>query len=111
MAEPHASVTPIAYAVSCLPLDDINASNFTIYVRRRALNSWAVLLRDTWCLSREGTWHTEPIPSERTDEWKAQHRFPLEEALRLAREMAPKIEVGKWTVTDALARAKEAPGD
>lgn len=35
------------------------------------------------CWSRSGGWEMEPIPSERTEEWKADHRFTLADAAEL----------------------------
>lgn len=42
-------------------------------------------------LNRDGEWDHEPRPSSRTDKWLARHRFPLDEALRLARQYAPTV--------------------
>jgi hypothetical protein len=53
---------------------------------------WAVRWMSR-CLSRDGEWTLEPIPSSRTDEFLAAHRFDLDTALRLAKEAAPKITV------------------
>lgn len=103
-----AVATVTEYLVSCLPLDDINASGFTITVAWRGGDLWAVV-RHTACLNKDGYWDYEPIPSERTDEWIAEHRFELATALRLAKEAAPHIRCNRWTVADALdARAREA---
>lgn len=101
------NVQPTEYLVSCLPLDDITAHVFTIKVQWRASDRWAVLLRGTWALGIDGEWDYEPIPSERTDEWKAAHRFDLDTALRLAKEAAPDLTCNRWTVADALANIEE----
>ena len=42
-------------------------------------------------LHRNGRWDDEPRPSSRTDKWLAKHRFPLEEAMELARAAAHTI--------------------
>ena len=88
MAEPTVRVTE--YTVSMLPEDDINAGAFDITVAYRGHDLWAVS-RSRRCLGRDGTWDWEPIPSERDDEWLAEHRFPEQEALRLAKEQAPLV--------------------
>jgi hypothetical protein len=94
------------YTVCALPDDHIDADMFTITVARRAPGSWAVL-RGSRCLGADGSWAFEPIPSERTDEWKATHRFDEETALRLAREAAPNVKVNGWTVEVILAQDRE----
>lgn len=35
-------------------------------------------------------------------EWRARHRFPLEKALELAREMAPKVQVNGLTTLECI---------
>jgi hypothetical protein len=45
------------------------------------------------CLNRRGQWDLEPIPSDRTDRWLASHRFPFDEAMRLAEKAAPDVTV------------------
>jgi hypothetical protein len=98
---PEAEVKATNYTVSCVPEGDINRSGFTLNVAHRGNDTWAVI--DTpYCLSTEGTWEYEHIPSERTDEWIASHRFDLETALRLANEHARLMTVNGHTVSDAL---------
>jgi hypothetical protein len=43
------------------------------------------------CMDAKGKWETEPRPSSRSSKWLAKHRFPLEEALALARQYAPTV--------------------
>lgn len=100
--DPQTRIT--RYEVSCIPPDHIDADSFTIAVAWRGRDRWAVLLRGMWCLGTDGKWDHEPIPSERTDEWKATHRFDCETALKLAREAAPHVKVNGYTVADMLAR-------
>lgn len=89
------------WEVSCLPNDSVNRGHFTITVEWRGPGSWAVK-RWSSCLSSSGKWDHESIPSEREDEWLAEHRFDLDTALRLARENAPLIRVNGHTVADVL---------
>jgi len=102
MAEPTVRVT--RYEVSCVPPDDINAHHFTLTVEHRGHDRWAVM-NGPFCLGVDGDFGHEPIPSERSDEWKRTHRFDLDTALRLAKEHAPKMTVNGYTVADVLARA------
>lgn len=64
---------------------------------------WAVLHHGS-CLSSNGRFDYEPSPSNREDDWKVTHRFPLEEALRLAHEVAPKICINSLRPADLIAK-------
>lgn len=62
--------------------------------------AWAV----RWlgrCLDRNGQWEFEPLPSARTDEWLADHRFDRDTALRLAHAAAPQLTVKGTTAQEA----------
>jgi hypothetical protein len=89
--------------LSALPEDNINSHLFRVTVAYRGADRWAVL-HHGFCLNREGDWDYESIPSERTDEWLAEHRFSEDEAVRLAREAMPRLTVNGLTVDDVLAR-------
>lgn len=92
------------YTLSALPEDDINSSAFQIVVAYRGRGLWAVS-RHRMCLGRSGEWDWESLPSERTDEWLAEHRFPLDEALKLGREELPKLRVNGKTAAEVAAWA------
>lgn len=92
--EPRVEVTQ--YAVSMFPAESINSLAWDLTVEQRAPGQWAVC-RMRQCLTADGTWDYEPLPSSRTDEWKAAHRFDLDTALRLAREAAPHVVVNGMT--------------
>lgn len=94
-------VAPTTYRVSCLPADHPEASHFTVCVEWRGRDLWAVT-RHGECLSRSGVWGYESLPSGRTNEWLAEHRFPYPEAVRLAQEIAPLLTVNGFTITDVL---------
>lgn len=94
-------VEPTVYRVSCLPSAHPDASHFTVCVEWRGRGLWAIT-RHGECLSASGVWEYETRPSERSDEWLAQHRFPYPEAIRLAREIAPLLTVMGRTVADVL---------
>jgi hypothetical protein len=107
-AIPDPVVQVTGYTVTCLPEDDVAwGGTFTIRVERRGPDRWAVC-RLGRCLSTAGNWDYESIPSEREDKWKAEHRFDLKTALRLAKEQAPLITVNGFTVADALERLEES---
>lgn len=94
------------YTLSALPEEDINSGAFQIAVAYRGRGLWAVS-RHRRCLGRSGEWDWESLPSERTDEWLAEHRFELTEALRLAREELPKLRVNGKTAAEVTAWAAE----
>ena len=101
--EPTVEVT--RYQVSCLPSDDPDAYHFTLTVERRDVNPdrWAVM-RGSFCLDAKGREEYEPNPSSRTDAFKRRYRHSLEDALALAKRIAPTLTVMGHTVDDALAR-------
>lgn len=90
------------YTVTCLPGETPDRSSWNITVEYRGRGLWAVT-RWKNCLGRDGEWDYEHIPSEREDEWLAEHRFPLEEALELAKAAAPHVVVNGMTPADVLA--------
>jgi hypothetical protein len=94
------------YTLSPLPEGDINSTAFEVKVAYRGRGLWAVS-RHRQCLARSGEWDWESIPSERTDEWLAEHRFPLDEALRLAREELPNLRVNGMTAAEVSAWAEQ----
>ena len=101
---PDAHVAATEYEVSCLPAEHRERIHFTIKVSWRGPgDQWAVCDGFGSCLGFGGEWAYEPSPSNRTDEWKATHRFSLELALQVAREQAPHMTCNGWTVAEALA--------
>jgi hypothetical protein len=56
------------------------------------------------CLGKDGQWHYENLPSERTREELAEHRFDVVTAVGMARKMAPKVTINGLTAEEALAR-------
>lgn len=89
------------HSVSVLPESSINHGSFEVTVDYRGGGRWAVKNRG-FCLSATGEWDYESIPSEREDEWLADHRFHEETALRLAREAVQTITVNGWSVRKAM---------
>jgi hypothetical protein len=103
---PEVQVLPAEYWVSILPRDDINASTWSCQVAYRGRDRWAVVHYGQ-CLSRDGKWDYERIPSEREDEWLAEHRFSLDEAIERAKQVAPHLRTNGLTAVDVLERIRE----
>ena len=103
-------VTVISYEVSIWP-EDCSGMDSAVYccsVVYSGYGNWTVrrgsASSDAPVLGTDGQWHRERLPSERTKEELAAHRFDLETALKLAREMAPRVTVNGLTAVQALAR-------
>jgi len=100
---------PVAFEVSVWPPGHgacIDSSTWCVTVADRGRGKWAVLRGGSGskaCLSSDGKWEREPIPSERDDDWLAAHRYSLDDALRLAREHAPKVTLNGLTAVEVLA--------
>jgi hypothetical protein len=103
---PTALVTE--YTVSCLPMDDEDANAFSVKVVRRGRCQWAVV-KDSKCLGADGKWAYESLPSSRTDEFLATHRFDLDTAMDLAKYAALRIVVNGFTVSTWLAERRRTP--
>lgn len=98
----EARVYPTAYAVSCLPPEHRDAYHFTIHVEWRNKDLWCVK-NGAYCYDRDGVEEYESNPSSRTDEFKQRFRFPLDEALEIAKRVAPQMTVNGRSVQDVLA--------
>jgi hypothetical protein len=105
--QPEPIVQITRYEVSVLPEDDINRHVFTVFVEHRGADRWAVV-RHKQCMNAKGEWSWESIPSEREDEWLAEHRFNRGTALELAQWAAPRIVVNGDTAVDAYRRTHPA---
>lgn len=100
---PHVQAT--RYEVSLLPDTDINHLTYVIAVEDRGNGRWAVV-RHRQCMNANGEWSWESIPSEREEEWLAEHRFDLDTALRLAKEAAPGVTVNGRTALEVWRRTQ-----
>lgn len=94
--------------VSCLPedLQMVYGDSFTLTLLYRGDDRWYVLRNQHTCLADDGSWSLRPRPSEQEDEWVAAHTYSYETALRLATQLAPKLNVRGVTAADAIAAAK-----
>lgn len=93
------------YTLSVLPDDDVNEYLYAISVHRARQMDGTELWAVRWmgrCLNRRLGWDYEPIPSSRTKRWLATHRFPLDEAMRLARAAVPDITVNGRRARDLV---------
>ncbi len=97
----NAEVRTRSYEVSCLPEDSVNNMAWALTVDYRGNDLWAVK-HGGQCLDSDGEWDYEPMPSNRTDEWIATHRFNLTRALLLAKEAAPLVRVNGKTAAEVL---------
>ena len=92
------------YEVSLLPRGDINRKYFTLFVENRGGGRWAVH-DGHGCYAADGTWAAGIKPFERPD-WETTHRFDLDDALALARKLAPTVSVNGHTALDAYRRTQ-----
>jgi hypothetical protein len=65
--------------VAMVPLVYDAGDGILIHRTSQTPGAWAVR-RDIDCLALDGTWSYEPMPSSRTEEWLALHRFASAEA-------------------------------
>lgn len=88
------------YLVTWLDRDHPEATIWAVRIEWRGDDRWAVCTGNTAVLGRNGMWHHEPLPSSRTDQWLADHRFSLEEAWSLAIAAADTLTVNGMTWKD-----------
>jgi hypothetical protein len=102
---PAPQVAVTCYEVSCVPEGHPDRSLWSLTVEVRSPGRWAVLSRG-FCYDADGEREYESIPSERADEFRARFRHSLDDALALAKRIAPTMRVNRFTVADALAMAE-----
>ncbi|WP_157227542.1 hypothetical protein [Nocardia asiatica] len=103
LPELEPTVEAVRYAVSCLPIDHPQHRHFTVYVEWRGNGRWAVT-DGAGCFTLDGEHSYESIPSTRSQQWLARHRFDLPTALALAKRLAPGLTAGGVGVAAARAR-------
>lgn len=102
MSEIYEHVTQ--YSVSALPEGlSVDSYIWGLHVTYRGEGLWSVDHLGM-VLAANNKWDYDRINSSRTDYWRSRHRFPLEEALKRAREMAPKMVINGFTVADLLKK-------
>ncbi|MFD7922483.1 hypothetical protein ACFV3R_25065 [Streptomyces sp. NPDC059740] len=97
MIQPSPLTDITRYEVSVLPADDINRRYFTLYVEKTRRGKW-VVTDGHGGYDRDGNW-TPGLTSgiEYAD---------VEDALALARRLAPNVTVNGHTATDAYHRTQ-----
>lgn len=88
-------VRPTEYEVTAWPgpIDGVNRSHYVLHVEWRGGENWCV--KDMFrCYQANGDSEHEPNPSSREDDFIARTRFPLTEAIELAKRIAPTMTVG-----------------
>jgi hypothetical protein len=106
------SVKAIKYRICGLDDDDVDSTAWSLTVEWRGPGDvWAVK-KHAMCLSSLGDWEMEPIPSERTEEWKQTHRFTKHMAMALALQEYPKLTInGLWVRDDELGIGHLVPAE
>lgn len=103
-------VTATAYRVSVWPESArcMDAAIWCLAVRDVGFGNWLVargdMSTDGPVLGRDWLWHYENLPSARSREEIAAHRFGFDDAMGRAREMAPRVEVQGLAAAEAVAR-------
>jgi hypothetical protein len=86
----HTAVS--AYTINALPPDDPDADLYELKVEHCGIwegrELWKVT-RGSWILDRDGAW--SPVHENHGPDWRATHRFGLDDALRLAKAAAPNV--------------------
>lgn len=100
---PKPTVYPTAYAVSCIPPDHQDAYHFTLHVEWRGPGDRWCVTDGAYCYRKDGHKSYESNPSSRTDRFKKAYRFPIDDALVLAKRVAPKMTVNGHTVEEVLS--------
>lgn len=100
---PEVLVQPRAFAVSCLPADHPDAYMFTLRVEWRGPGDRWCVTNGAYCYRKDGHRSYESNPSSRTDRFKKAYRFPLDDALALAKRLAPKMTINGHTVESITA--------
>ena len=102
-------VEPQRYRVTIWPeeLTCSDQTNYCVTVEHCGRGQWKVHPGDV----TQGIEHSydadgnlEIIGKDDPEDVRARHRFPLEEALDLARRLAPDVRAAGWNATESLAR-------
>jgi len=89
---PEVTVTATRYTVSLLPADDINHRTYALYVQHRS---------DGWGITDGAGWVEGPIGHWHLDYYEALTFAELDDALALARRLAPYYRVNGRTAAEA----------
>jgi hypothetical protein len=98
---------PTTYTVCAVPQSVRDWEIFALSVEQTAPDRWAIRKGRRRCLNRDGELEWESIPSEREDEFLERCRFGLDEALTLARRVAPTLRSNGITAERAAVEWAE----
>lgn len=106
-------VTPTRYDVTVLPVDFDQGYYWTIVVEYRGYGMYAIVHHGE-VYGKDGKWEFDSHSQAVDDEgYRLAHRFPLDEALEIAKRLAPTISIGTrfgpMNAYDAMAK-KERDG-
>ena len=94
---PEIIVNIESMSFSPIPLDNYNRVSWQVTVDWRGGDRFAVR-RGPYCLSRStGSWDYEHIPSERRDDWLADHRFSIDDAKAAAMRLCSSVAINGLT--------------
>ncbi|MFJ3537020.1 hypothetical protein ACIPQA_16305 [Streptomyces sp. NPDC090109] len=96
---PEVTVTATRYTVSLLPADDINHRAYALYVQQRS-DGWGITDGFGWVEGPGGHWNL--------DYHEALTFAELDDALALARKLAPDYPVNGITAAEAYRRTHTA---
>lgn len=91
------------YTVNPLDVEDGDFSMFHLTVEWRGGANWAVCWGGS-CLDLDGNLSYEPSPSNREEDWKRRHRFPLQVALELAERHVWQMRVNGVTAAEVIRK-------
>jgi hypothetical protein len=113
-------VRPVAYVVTVWPesVTCMDAALWCVSVLDESYGNWSVRRghvsgdrppsgQEAPALGRDGKWHYENLPSQRKAAELERDRFTLEEARKLAEDMAPRVELNGMTAVDAYVRHEQ----
>lgn len=89
---------------------DPHARYFDVQVSRRSEGKWAVVsMGQVWCDGEwaHEKWVYEALPSNRTEEFIASTRFPLEEAIEIAQKATETVTHVGFNYAEFLVRMEQ----
>lgn len=102
MIEMPEGMRPTEYTYTTLPDDDVNCTVWRIKIEWRGPGDVWAITRLGYCLDRKGRWADEPSPSNRTEAFKRNHRFTLEEAIERAPAALDSVVINSLRLQDGV---------
>ena len=110
MSSPEVFVAPIVFEVCAIPTTYPDRWDWTLRVEARGRDRWAVVFRGQWTYCKSDArkkiprGRIEPMNSSRTDAYLKAYRHTFDEAMDLAKTLAPKVMVMGMTAAEWMAR-------